>query len=275
MVTDSRERRDNARLAERALIQGDLRQLTPAERVAYYMRSCESLGLNPWTKPFQYVSLGNQLVLYPKKDATDQLRRRDGVSIEIVSRELLEDAKTYVVLARARTPDGRTDESLGAVWLGNLQGEAIANAIMRCETKAKRRVTLSICGLGWSDESEISGIGTPVVVDDEGVIHDRERDQLEGAPGRASLPPGGPGEGHPDTHPDAREQEPARADGLTASQLRAVYAIARSDLGWSDEETERRVGERYDGRRPSELSKAEASSVISWLKEPVSGGLDE
>jgi hypothetical protein len=41
------------------------------------------------------------------------------------------------------------------VPLGNLRGEALANALMRAETKAKRRVTLSIAGLGWLDETEL------------------------------------------------------------------------------------------------------------------------
>ena len=35
---------------------------------------------------------------------------------------------------------------------------ALANAIMKTETKAKRRATLSICGLGFLDESEIETI---------------------------------------------------------------------------------------------------------------------
>jgi hypothetical protein len=37
----------------------------------------------------------------------------------------------------------------------NLKGEALANAFMKAETKAKRRATLSICGLGILDESEL------------------------------------------------------------------------------------------------------------------------
>jgi hypothetical protein len=62
-----------------------------------------------------------------------------------------------VVTARATMPDGRVDESIGALPIDKLQGEARANALMKCETKAKRRVTLSICGLGMLDESEIEG----------------------------------------------------------------------------------------------------------------------
>jgi hypothetical protein len=55
-------------------------------------------------------------------------------------------------------PDGRTDESLGAVSLVGLEGEALANSLMKAETKAKRRVALSICGLGMLDETEVEAI---------------------------------------------------------------------------------------------------------------------
>jgi hypothetical protein len=34
----------------------------------------------------------------------------------------------------------------------------LANALMKAETKAKRRVTLSIAGLGWLDETELETI---------------------------------------------------------------------------------------------------------------------
>ena len=39
-----------------------------------------------------------------------------------------------------------------------LKGEAHANAVLKAVTKAKRRVTLSICGLGWLDETEVESI---------------------------------------------------------------------------------------------------------------------
>src|SRR5690606_34807847 len=117
----------------------------------------ESLGLNPFTKPFEYINLNGKLTLYAKRDATDQLRAINGVSVEITSREM-HDNGIYVVTARARTPDGRTDEAIGAVSVAGLKGEALANAIMKAETKAKRRVTLSICGLGWLDETEVADV---------------------------------------------------------------------------------------------------------------------
>ena len=48
--------------------------------------------------------------------------------------------------------------STGAVPIAGLKGEEFANALMKAETKAKRRATLSICGLGVLDETEVETI---------------------------------------------------------------------------------------------------------------------
>ena len=63
-----------------------------------------------------------------------------------------------MVTAQAVDKTGRQDESTGMVDISNLKGQNLANAFMKAETKAKRRVTLSICGLGMLDESEIEDI---------------------------------------------------------------------------------------------------------------------
>lgn len=141
---------------ERVVIQGDLSQLEPQERVAYYRTVCQSVGLNPTTTPFEYLRLSGKLTLYAKRDATDQLRRIHNVSVTITGRERIEDV--YIVTARATMPTGRTDESTGVVSLTGLRGDNLANAFMKAETKAKRRVTLSICGLGMLDETETETI---------------------------------------------------------------------------------------------------------------------
>jgi hypothetical protein len=143
-------------VAERALMVGDLSQLTSEQRAQYYARVCQSLGLNPYTRPFEYLTINGKLTLYARRDATDQLRRLHGISTEVVSREQV--GELYVVRVRATMPDGRSDEAIGAVNVAGAQGEALANALMKSETKAKRRATLSIVGLGWLDESEVSGL---------------------------------------------------------------------------------------------------------------------
>jgi hypothetical protein len=144
---------------ENVLVQGDLAQLTPEQRTTYYSKVCESLGLNPLTKPFEYITLNGRLQLYALKAATDQLRKINSVSLSIVSREVSDGILTVHV--RASLPDGRIDEDLGAVaFPDTLKGEARVNAELKAITKAKRRATLSICGLGWLDETEVRDIST-------------------------------------------------------------------------------------------------------------------
>ena len=155
---------------ENVLIMGDLSKLQPEERVMYYKNVCESVGLNPLTRPFDYITLNGKLTLYAKKDAADQLRARDGVSITALESKTVNDI--YLVTAHASNKDGRSDASTGAVSIAGLKGDALANALMKAETKAKRRVTLSICGLGLLDETEIETIkdAAPTIVTESGEI---------------------------------------------------------------------------------------------------------
>jgi len=140
----------------KVLLGGDLAQLTPQQKISYYRSVCDSLGLNPLTQPFEYLRLSGREVLYAKRNCTDQLRHAHHISVTITARELVEDC--YVVTARASFPNGRHDESIGAVPIAGLKGESRSNAMMKCETKAKRRVTLSLVGLSTLDESEVDSI---------------------------------------------------------------------------------------------------------------------
>ncbi len=141
---------------ERALVQGDISKMTPEQRVRYVGAVCSSLGLNPLTRPFEYVNLGGKVVLYAKRDAADQLRKIHGISIEVVSRTV--DDGILTVHVRAIDKTGRRDEDFGAVSIATLKGENLANATLKAVTKAKRRVTLSIAGLGLLDETEVETI---------------------------------------------------------------------------------------------------------------------
>lgn len=149
-------------LVESVLIKGDLSGMSPAQKVGYYNAVCTSIGLNPLTRPFAYIRLNGKEVLYALKDATDQLRKVHEISIDIKAREVIEGV--YVVTAGALMPSGRRDESTGAVSIDGLKGENRANAMLKAETKAKRRATLSICGLGMLDETEAETIPQPLEV---------------------------------------------------------------------------------------------------------------
>lgn len=146
---------------EAVLMRGDLSRLTEEQRLEYYNQTCKSLGLNPLTRPFEYITLNGKLTLYARRDATDQLRKINGISVEIITQDF--EAGLLTVYVRAKDAAGRTDEDIGSVaFPETLKGEIAANMRMKAVTKAKRRVTLSICGLGFLDETEVEDIPTSV-----------------------------------------------------------------------------------------------------------------
>ena len=141
---------------EQVLIGGDLSKLNQDQRVRYVQKLCNDLGLNILTRPFDYITLNGKLTLYANKGCAEQLRNVKKISVTVTSREQIGDL--YVVTAQARLPDGREDGATGAVNITGLKGEALANAMMKAETKAKRRVTLSAVGLNMLDDSEVDSI---------------------------------------------------------------------------------------------------------------------
>lgn len=139
---------------EAALVNGDLERLAPEQRLAYYQKRCEAAGLNPITRPFDYLKLSGKLVLYANKSCTDQLAGIHGLSPRILARETIGDV--HVATVEVSSPSGRACQDIGAVVIGGKRGEDLANALMKSVTKAKRRAILSFCGLGdVIDETEL------------------------------------------------------------------------------------------------------------------------
>lgn len=140
--------------ALQAALGGDISKLTAEDRLKYYGALCRFTGLNPLSKPFDWITLQGKLVLYANKGCAEQLRKIHHVTTEILERKV--ELGCYVVRVKATDGNGRVDESIGAVPFDDRMSPADkANALMKCETKAKRRVTLSIVGLGMLDESEL------------------------------------------------------------------------------------------------------------------------
>ncbi len=167
MDTSQLATKSNADIIQRLVLDGDLSKMSPDQKLSYYNQFCNALGLNPLTQPFQLITFQGKQRLYATKDCTEQLRKIHGVSITDVTATKLDDV--YVVTAKAKDKEGKTDAATGAVPIANLKGADLANALMKAETKAKRRVTLSICGLGLLDESEtdtMKGAQTAPVTED-------------------------------------------------------------------------------------------------------------
>jgi len=145
-----------AEIVERLVTLGDLAQLTPQQRTSYYLGLCKSLGLKAELVPFDFIKLNGKLVLYAKKNCAEQLRQLHGISIYQI--EERETDELLIVTAYARNREGREDVDQGVVSIKGLHGDAACNARLKAITKAKRRVTLSLCGVGALDETELETI---------------------------------------------------------------------------------------------------------------------
>ena len=163
-MTQQNNQDQQASIANQLILQGDLSKLSANDKVRYYNGYCERMGLDPFTKPFDILRLNGREVLYCTRSGTQQLNKLHKVSHLITSRDTNAEAGVYIVTSKASLPDGRCTESIGAVNIAGLKGEAYANAIMKAETKAKRRATLDLLGLGVLDESEAESIPNATTV---------------------------------------------------------------------------------------------------------------
>jgi hypothetical protein len=154
---------------EKLLATGDLKDLTTQQRIIVYKSRCDAAGLDPRGRPFEFISMQGKLVLYAKKECAEQLNGIHGISHKILSRNHDKEGGIYEVSVSAAMRDGRSTEDIGVVAVPNLKGEALANAYMKAITKAKRRATLSLCGLGdVIDESELDTMVNVRTVEEDG-----------------------------------------------------------------------------------------------------------
>ncbi|MFN7971254.1 MAG: hypothetical protein U0166_02740 [Acidobacteriota bacterium] len=132
---------------------GDCSRLTARQKLSYYRARCEIAGLDPRTTPFEFVRFQGKEILYAKKAATDQLNDKHAISHEILGEETVNGIR--IARVRAKGKEGRFTDDVGAVAIEGLKGTELANALMKCVSKAKRRATLSFCGMGIPDEMEL------------------------------------------------------------------------------------------------------------------------
>lgn len=162
------------------VLKGDLSSLSEPELLAYHKHLCDRIGVPEALRPFNLMNTKQGKFFYANKTFTDWVRKQQGISFTKVDREIVDDIVITTVTAIDKA--GRMDVAVGAVPLyvaaQNQKGEHIriplspddrANAIMKSETKGKRRVTLSMGGYGFSDESEIDTIPSitiePLMID--------------------------------------------------------------------------------------------------------------
>jgi hypothetical protein len=244
---------------DQIVISGDLSRLTPEQRVSYVNTVCKSLGLNPATRPFAFQNFQGRLVMYATKDCSEQLRKLHGVNIRITGRSSDTDTGIYTVTVRGVDKTFRRDEASGSVSIAGLRGSDLANAMMKAETKAKRRLTLSICGLGYIDETEVDDMqpSRPQAVQSSSRVEEINR--LLTAPSTEAVvaPQAEPVQDHLPA-PASLEQlaEEVAALGRKAGHRRSgMQALAAAKKQGKDEAGTRRVLEEWHEAISNTLNK--------------------
>jgi hypothetical protein len=138
------------------VLTGNTKNLSAEQKVSLVQGICEATGLDYRLSPFEFITFQGKEVLYARKNAADQLVRIHGLKLSITNQETVDGIR--VVTCAADAKDGRHTEDVGATSVKGLGGDALANAMMKAVTKAKRRTVLSICGLSMLDESELETI---------------------------------------------------------------------------------------------------------------------
>jgi len=239
------ERRELATVVESMVVRGDVSGLTAEERVRHYMRLCERLRLDPSTQPLMLLRLNGRDIYYPTKGASDQLAAVWGVDRRMVERpgvvEIPGAGKIIRAVCEAHWR-GRVDTSTGAVPMPNGGGEALCNALLKCESKAKRRATLSILGLGMLSEDEVESIPA------------REKSAPSAAPADRDVPL---------AIADAAE---SYDDALTVDQAGAIWEDHRAAITADNAEDVQRY---LLARCPAGTSKAALKRAIAAASAPA------
>ncbi|MBP22995.1 MAG: hypothetical protein CL547_11710 [Alcanivorax sp.] len=227
------ERSTDFSAIEQVLTDGNLQALTSEQRCLYVQRLCESIGVNPMVQPFQFIRFQGRTVLYATRGCTDQLRRIHGVSLEILKNEVTDGTVTVHVRASmpdSRQPSGlRLDEDYGEVVIG--KGTDAINNRLKAVTKAKRRVTLSLCGLSVLDESELHTMPPHEQLETPAVKADpvpnpvpQQKPPLESrdalAVVRAKIEKG---KAKPESKPKPRAKAKAKADSVASNKIQFSY----------------------------------------------------
>lgn len=169
LVDPEAERRALVTFVQSQVRLGGVGGMTDIEREQLILGLCTRLGLNMIGSrmPIEIIRVWDRdrrterEVLYFNRYATDQLADRFAVSRTTTYGpvELVVGRNRFVIAKATATRDGRPDEATGMVPIDpDADAMEIANCFLHAETKAKRRATLSILGLGFLDESELDTV---------------------------------------------------------------------------------------------------------------------
>lgn len=205
---------------------GDYSKFTREQEAEFILWLCQQLGLSPISRPIEFITFDGRRTPYVKRDGTDQLRKLNGVSVTEMTEA--DRGDVYIVKAKVQDASGRTDIGTGSVFVGGAKGNALANLLMKAETKAKRRATLSICGLGFLDESEIDEVSEKMTKPPAVPQYSRAHDAAHAWEAKAT-----------------KLIEEIQAT-LSSAELAAWKAAKRPEISVAPDEIKKRINDAYD-----------------------------
>lgn len=141
--------------AVKAQLHNDWSKVSEDDKLKCVLAMCKVLNIPTPMNPFRFIDMKGKTVLYATKECAELIAERNKISVNVVNKYLDKEQNIYVVEVRALMPQGRTFDNFAALSVAGLSGEARANAMMKCISKAIRRVVFASVGLSAMDETDI------------------------------------------------------------------------------------------------------------------------
>ena len=215
------------------LIRGDVSSVPREALLRYIFTFCERVGISPLAVPFSLMKTQRGMQLVANRNFYDAVASKYAVSRECVGEGFFEGTDLYFTRYRASTPDGRVTEDMALVDTTGLNGNDLANAIMKAHTKGRNRVTRAHLGFPFPDETEAETVPGASVVSIEEV-------------------PNGNG-----------EPEPAKASD---QQIKRIHVLAKK-LGMNEEAYRALLQQRFGCKTSKSLSAEQADGLIRELTQ--------
>ena len=208
-------------------------------------------------REFMIERQGRSFVLYAGLLDEAHEKGLRSIRTELLQAPSPENGETTICRAVIEMGDGRVFSGIGDATPQNVGRNIVPHAIRMAETRAKARALRDAINVG------------AVALEELGEIDDApSAPSWDDAPGAPRQRPAGPAAERPTP---LRRGAPAPAatgaggDLATPAQVRAIYLIGRDQHSMSDGDVDERSVELY-GVRPAELSKKQASGLITALK---------
>lgn len=161
---------------------GNVAQLRDSEKDFVLQKLCDRYGLDPILRPFDLISFQGGQKFYMTASATNQLANIKSLSREVGEISIDEAKMLAKCTVSVLDPQGRKENSTGYVSVARflaptkdnpvpkrvmMEGEDLANALLKLETKTKRRATMSFFGVmdsvGDYEDRSVAHVAAPDV----------------------------------------------------------------------------------------------------------------